>query len=62
VIKMERACRVCKSLGDEKECVVCKSKDLTTNWKGIVIIFDADSELAKSTGHETSGKYALQVM
>lgn len=59
---MERACRVCKRLVDGKECAVCKSKDLTTNWKGIIIIFDADSELAKSTGHGTPGKYALQVM
>lgn len=47
---------------NEKECVVCKSKDLTTNWKGVVIIYDCDSEIAKASGHETPGKYALQVV
>ncbi len=59
---MEKACRVCKRLVTGKECVVCKNKDLTTNWKGVVIIYDSDSEIAKASGHETSGKYALQVM
>lgn len=59
---MERACKVCKRLTDEKECPVCKSKELTNNWKGVVVIYDPESEIAKKTGHAVPGKYALQVL
>ncbi|MBW6451483.1 MAG: DNA-directed RNA polymerase subunit E'' [DPANN group archaeon] len=59
---MENACRICKRLVEGSECPVCKSKDLTKNWKGVVIIYDVNSEIAKKTGHDTPGKYALQVI
>lgn len=59
---MERACKICKRLTDEKECIVCKSKELTRNWKGVLIIFDPESEIAKATGHTIPGRYALQVL
>lgn len=59
---MENACRICKVLTDKNECPICKAKDLTKNWKGVIIIYDPESELAKKTGHSVPGKYALQVM
>ncbi len=59
---MESACRVCKRLVEGSECPVCKSKDLTKSWKSIVIIYDADSEIAKKAGFELPGKYALKVL
>ena len=59
---MERACKICKHLTDGKECPLCKNKELTRNWKGVVLIFDPDSEIAKATGHAVPGKYALQVL
>ncbi len=59
----ERACRVCKRLIEEKnECDVCKSTDLTSNWKGVIVIFNAESDIAKKAGIAVPGKYALQVM
>ena len=58
----ERACRTCKRLVEGKECVVCKGKDLTRNWKGVVIVYDPESEIAKKTGHTVPGKYALQIV
>jgi len=59
----ERACRVCKRLIEEgNECDVCKSTDLTNNWKGVIVIFSAESEIAKKAGIAVPGKYALQVM
>jgi DNA-directed RNA polymerase subunit E" len=46
----------------EKECVVCKSKDLSASWKGLVIIIDPNEcEIAKNLSITTPGKYALFV-
>ncbi|MCK5474066.1 MAG: DNA-directed RNA polymerase subunit E'' [Candidatus Aenigmarchaeota archaeon] len=58
----EKACRACKRLVEGKECVVCKGKDLTRNWKGVVLIYDPESEIAKKSGHAVPGKYALQIV
>lgn len=58
---MESACKICKRLVEGSECPVCKSKNLTKNWKGVVIIFDPNSEVARKTGHQVPGKYALHV-
>ena len=61
---MERACRVCGRIIDEgNECVVCKSKDLSPSFKGVVIIFDPDeSEIAELSDKKVPGKYALKVI
>jgi len=59
---MERACKICKHLTSGKECEIDKSKELTRNWKGVVLVFDTNSEIAKATGHPVPGKYALQVL
>lgn len=46
----------------ERECPVCKSRNLSVSWKGLVIINDStDSEIAKELGIEAPGKYALFV-
>ena len=58
----EKACKNCKRIVEGKECVVCKSKELTRNWKGVLIIYDPESEIAKISGHTVPGRYALQVM
>lgn len=55
-------CRECKRFTMERECPVCKSKNLSASWKGLVIINDPkDSEIAKNLKIESSGKYALFV-
>lgn len=59
---MERACKICKRLNEGRECIICKSKELTRNWKGVIIIFDPETELAKMSGHTVAGRYALQVI
>ncbi len=58
---MESACRVCRRLVEGSECPVCKSKDLTKSWQGVIVVFDPDSEIAKAAGITVPGKYALQV-
>ncbi|MEA2004232.1 MAG: transcription elongation factor subunit Spt4 [archaeon] len=59
---MESACKICKRLVEGSECPVCKSKELTKNWKSVIIIFNPDCEMAKKTGFELPGKYALKVL
>lgn len=58
----DQACKTCKRLVEGKECAVCKSKELTRNWKGVLIVYDADSELAKNGGQEIPGKYAMHIV
>ena len=59
---MENACKICKRLVEGNECPVCKNKDLTKNWKGVVIIFDQESEIAKISELTVPGKYAMYVI
>ncbi|MCD6274623.1 MAG: DNA-directed RNA polymerase, subunit E'' [Candidatus Aenigmarchaeota archaeon] len=59
---VEKACKVCHRLTEEKECPVCKTKDLTENWQGIAIIFKPEeSEIAKELNFKSPGKYAIKV-
>lgn len=55
-------CRQCRRFTMEKECVVCKSRNLSASWKGLVVINDAtNSEMAQLLGVTVPGKYALFV-
>jgi RNA polymerase subunit RPABC4/transcription elongation factor Spt4 len=56
-----QACRNCRMFTTENVCPNCKSTNLSGSWKGMVIILEPDSELAKALGVETPGKYALYV-
>lgn len=56
-----KACKQCKRIVEKNICPVCKTTDLTSNFKGIVVIFDAESDLAKKLGITAPGKYALRV-
>ncbi len=57
----EYACRICKRIIKSNVCPVCKSTDVTKNWKGLIIIIDTDSEIAKASGITAPGKYAIKV-
>jgi len=54
-------CRKCKRFTTEKICPFCKSTNLSTSWKGVVVILDKESEVAKVLGLTEEGKYALYV-
>jgi len=56
-----QACRNCRRFTTGKSCPVCKSTDLSTSWKGVVVILNAESEVAKSLEIDEPGKYALYV-
>jgi DNA-directed RNA polymerase subunit E" len=56
------ACRSCKTLTTGRICPNCKSKDLSSEWIGLVIIIDVEkSEIAKKLDVTKPGRYALKV-
>jgi DNA-directed RNA polymerase subunit E" len=59
--KRIQVCRNCRRFTTEKVCPSCKSTNLSTSWKGMVIILDEKSEVAKALNISETGKYALYV-
>ena len=58
----EMACRKCKHVTTLKVCPNCKSSDLTPDWNGVVLVVDpSKSEISKTLGITTKGKYAIKV-
>jgi len=58
---IEKVCIKCKRVVTGKQCPVCKTSNLSTKWKGLLVVLDpAKSELAAKTGLG-EGKYALVV-
>ena len=60
---MDKACKDCHRIveGDKAVCT-CGSNSISKDWKGYVIIIDAEgSEIAKKLGYMKEGKYALKV-
>ena len=56
------ACRKCKHVTTLKVCPNCKSSDLTPDWNGVVLVVDpSKSEISKTLGITTKGKYAIKV-
>ena len=58
---VEKACRVCRRLVKGNVCPADKSTDLTRNFKGILVVVNVDSQLAKEAGITAPGKYAIKV-
>jgi RNA polymerase subunit RPABC4/transcription elongation factor Spt4 len=56
-----QACRNCRRFTTEKACPTCKSTNLSTSWKGLVVIIDTEGELAKELSINEAGRYALYV-
>lgn len=54
------ACRTCKRIVKSKVCSECNG-ETTTNFQGIVIILDVESEIAKKLGIDVPGTYAIRV-
>lgn len=59
--KKEKACKQCGFLTDEDVCPNCGSNSFSEKYKGVVVIFDVNSRVAKELNKEKPGKYALKV-
>jgi len=57
----DKACRKCRRLTKSNLCPICKSTDVTKSWRGIIVVMNADSEIAREVGITTPGKYAVRV-
>ena len=59
---MKRACKRCRKLTEDEKCPICGSKELITNWRGRIYVFDPKlSEVAKITEIGTEGEFAIKV-
>lgn len=58
---VRRACKQCKRIISGTQCPVCKSDDITTSFQGVIVVFNAESEVAKKLGITAPGKYAIKV-
>ena len=61
IVMAERACKICKRLVKGNVCPACKTSDLSKNWKGVLVVFNPESEIAKEAGIVSPGKYAIRV-
>ncbi len=59
--KKLQVCRNCRRFTTSSACESCKSTNLSTSWKGMVVIVDVNSEIAKTLKVNEPGKYALYV-
>ena len=58
----KKASRVTKFLVDGNEDPLSGSKDLSTNWKGRIIVLDpVNSMIAEKMGFKAKGEYAIKV-
>lgn len=57
----KKACKSCKIFVKGGKCQLCGSADLTTSWKGRIVIEDSEkSEIAKKLGIKVKGEYAIR--
>ena len=58
----KKACKKCKLFVSGNECPLCHGTDFTENWKGKIIILDAEkSEIAKKLNIKSKGEYAIKI-
>jgi len=61
MVRRMQVCRNCRRFTTEQACPVCKSTNLSTSWKGLVVIVNIESEVAKLLNVNEPGRYALYV-
>lgn len=57
----EKACKNCRRLVKGNVCPICKTSDLTKSWKGILIVINPDSDIARHANITEPGRYAIRV-
>jgi DNA-directed RNA polymerase subunit E" len=59
--KKMQVCRNCKRFTMDSVCPICKSTNMSSSWKGMIVIMDTNSDIAKALNIVEPGKYALYV-
>lgn len=58
----EKACRKCRRLSLGPICPNCKEGGLSEDYSGLVVVFDPEkSAIAKKSGIDKPGRYAIKV-
>jgi DNA-directed RNA polymerase subunit E" len=58
---MKKSCKICRSIYEGTKCPNCGSQEYSEDWKGRVIVFDAEnSEIAKNLKIAKKGNYAIK--
>jgi DNA-directed RNA polymerase subunit E" len=59
---VEKACRNCRLICEQKVCPKCKSTDLSDDFSGRVVILDTEqSAIAKLMNVKEKGRYAVRI-
>lgn len=59
---MKKVCKKCKIFVKGSVCPICKGSAFSDNWKGRVVILDANkSEIAKKIEAKIKGEYAIKL-
>jgi len=61
MVRKTQVCRNCRRFTKENVCPSCKSTNLSASWKGVVVVINVDSEVAKILKVTEPDKYALYV-
>jgi RNA polymerase subunit RPABC4/transcription elongation factor Spt4 len=61
MVRKQLVCRNCRRFTTKKICPTCKSTNLSSSWKGLVVILNPDSEIGKKLNISEAGRYALYV-
>jgi DNA-directed RNA polymerase subunit E" len=57
----QRSCRICRRIYEGDKCPDCGSQEYTEEFKGRVMIFDAEnSEVAKKLNIKKKGLYSIK--
>ncbi len=57
----QKACKICKTIHEEKLCPKCESKEHTEAFKGKIIVLNPEqSEIAKKIGLTEKGEFAIK--
>ncbi len=57
----EKACKNCRRLVKGNVCPVCRTSELTSSWRGIIVVVNPECEIAKEAGITAPGKYASRI-
>jgi RNA polymerase subunit RPABC4/transcription elongation factor Spt4 len=60
-MKRTQVCRNCRRFTTKQACEICQSTNLSTSWKGLVIVINPESEIAQVLKVSEPGRYALYV-
>lgn len=57
----QKACRRCKKIFSGSKCPNCGSEEVSESFKGKIVVFNPESEIAKKLNLKEKGEYAIKL-